>query len=533
MQWLILLLPFTLLARDLEEGSRKAPEFQARLYGLTARRASDATQDLVMSPRSPGRAVLSLRFEQGTPGLLQDDAGNYRLKADYVRGENGPSGAFAQFVKPENRIELRSPPELWPGRGEMGDFTIQFWIKPVIFYRQSVVLKKAGLLDGAERGIEIRLDSGRVQAALTRILSDEEGNLTSTTLSAAAPLDSRRWSHVALTYDRAKNRLALYIDNREQMVRTLSPSQSLVFHPQDRSPIVVGESFFGSIDEVTIYDHAANPEYDRVTVLPAAQITESRVSQSRALALSKVYNTGSVSSARLEYRAHEPPGSLIAFYVRTSKHPFPENARDSGELAWRRVNGSTDRLGRFAYFQWKAVFQASPAGDASPVLESVMLSTHESIRPMRPGGLRVVPELSGPDYVCLEWRKSPEPEVDESGRYTIYYGQTPGELTGRIRVSAGKALRSVPFEQMPLTPAEKQQMTYRASALRRELSSRVRIIVTNQMITENAAAHPRHKDMPFFEADRAYYFAVTAESPEGESDLSREAVTVLADRPDL
>lgn len=531
---LLLLLPLTLSAREIEEGSRGRPDFQARLYGLTSRRSADSTQDLVMSPRSPGRALLALRFDQEVPGLLRDDAGNYNVRANYVRADQGPSGPCAQFVKPDNRIELSSPPELWPGRGEVDDFTIQFWIKPVIFYRQSIVLKKMGMLGGERRGLEIRLDSGRVQAAFIRLLAEEDGQLSSTTLSAAGPLSNAKWTHIALTWERAKGRLALYVDNREQMVRILPPTQSIVFHPHDRSPIVVGESFFGSLDEVIIYDHAINPEYNRSAVLPAAHISDGyRITQQRAMAVSKVYETPLTSEARFRYQAQEPPGSLIAFYVRASMSPFREDAPDRDELAWKRIYQSTDKLPRFRFFQWKAVFQASPRGDASPVLESVTLAYHPAMAPMRPGSLRIVQELSGPDTVCLEWRKNPEPEVNEQGRYVIYYGQTPSELTGRILTVDGKPVRAVPFEKMLLTPDEKRQLTYREAALRRDLSGRIRVLINNRTISENVAAHPRKKDMPFLEADRAYYFGVSAISPNGESEMSREAVTVLRPPADL
>lgn len=487
-----------------------------------------------MAPQAPGKTILALRFDQEVPGLLRDEAGNYRVRANYVRADQGPAGPCAQFVKPENRIELASPPELWPGRGDVEDFTIQLWIKPVIFYRQSIVLKKVGMLDGEKRGLELRLDSGRVQAAFIRVLSEEDGTLSSTTLSASAPLTNSRWTQVALTWERAKGRLALYVDNREQMVRILPPTQSIVFHPHDRSPIVVGESFFGSLDEVLIYDRALNPEYNRSAVLPAAVISDGyRITQQRAMAVSKVYDAGPAAESRFRYSASEPPGTLIAFFVRSSMNPFREDAPDRGELAWKRIQNSTDKLGRFRYFQWKAVFQASPRGDASPVLESVQLAVHPALPPMRPGGLRIVPELSGADYVCLEWRKNPEPEVAEGGRYVIYYGQTPGELTGRIMTIGGQPVRPAGFDKMLLTPDEKHQLTYREAALRRDLSSRVRVLLSNKTIAENVASHPRRKDMPVFEADRAYYFAVSAVSPHGESELSRESVTVLRPKPDL
>ncbi len=529
-----LLIPSILRGETFTEGTTAQPEFTATLYGVESFRATDSTRDLRLSPIASSDAILQLRFEETVPALLRDSAGNYRVRANYVPGKDGPMGGFARFVRPENRIELSSPRELWPSSG---DFTIEFWIQPVIFYTRNSIFKKISMLGGEKRGVEVYLESGRLKASFFDLFEDEQGERHTITLSSLAPLTGQKWAHVSVSYEASTGRVALYLDNREQSVQFAADSRSIwnaSFQKLDRSPIVIGDNYFGALDEVSISDRVLSPEEHPRTRLPSVHISDVsyRPTQRSGIAVSRVIDAGESSSGRFRYAADEPPGTSIQFFIRTSEHAFLADAPDAGPLAWKRIRTATDSIPRFRFFQWKAVFNADPAGQLSPVLREVSLKNIELLPPSRPGGLRVIEELSSGNSVCLEWRKIPDPEIEESGGYIVYYGLRPGEYLGSIRIQNGKAIRHISPERMPMTKEEKRRAGFDQTGLLRELSGRMRLVIDNRTIEENIRGK-RRGNMPFLREDRAYYFAVSAYTGEGESAQSKEAVTVLRPEPDL
>ncbi|MCE9600409.1 MAG: LamG domain-containing protein [Spirochaetia bacterium] len=533
----LFLFPTLLSAETIEEGTAAHPAFSVMLSGAQAFRAVDSSQDIRLSaPESPD-AILRLKFDQEVPGMLRDAAGNYQISANYVFQKDCVAAGCAQFVKPENHVAITSPPELWPGVGDVQDFTIEFWIKPVIFYRRNSILKKVSLIGGEKRGLEIYLDSGKLHASFYNLFEDSEGRRHSIDLAARSGLTGQDWRHVTLTYHAASGRITLYLQDREEQTATAADPTGVFnmnFHPLDRSPIEIGGSYFGSIDEFVLSVGALSPEEGARTRLPAARISEIsyRTEQDKGIVLSKIHDAGFSSGGRFRYAASEPAGTSIQFYVRFSTSPFAETT-SAEELPWKRIAGFTDSIDRFRYFQWKAVLVADPTGMVSPILKETKLSFFPILPPARPGGLRILDDLSSDDMICLEWRKNPEPEIETAnGTYVIYYGLKPGEYTGRITIKDGKPIHQN-SSSMPLTEQERNRLKFQEASMRRTLSTRVRFLLTNRVIEENIYKHARKKNMPFLRPDQAYYFAVAALTPDGESVQSREAVFVLRPKPDL
>lgn len=530
---LCLLFATNLAAETIDEGGASHPGFTATLYGAESFRATDSTQDLRLAPAPASDAILQLRFEEPS-SILKDSAGNFKVRANYVAQKNGPMGGFARFIKPENRIELSSPRELWPSDG---DFSVEFWIEPVIFYSRNSIFKKVSLLGGQKRGMEIYLESGRLKASFFDLFEDTDGQRHSITLSSHSALPGSRWSHVTLTYDASSGKLALFVDNQEQMVSYAADATGVYrasFHPLDRSAIVIGENYFGSLDEFLITGSAISPEEHPRTRLPSVHISDVsfRPTQQSGMAISEVYDAGSSSSGRFRYTADEPAGSSIQFFIRFSEHAFNSDAPDAGSLKWKRIRNQTDNIGRFRFFQWKALFNADPTGSVSPVLRETTLTRFALEPPARPGGLRAIEELSGGDSVCLEWRNVPEPEIESEGGYIVYYGLKPGEYLGHVRIQNGKPIRPLAPEKMQLTKEEKRRTQYQSSVVMRELSGRTRFMLDNRTIEENIRGKKKG-NMPFLRPDRTYYFAVSAYTSQGESEQSKETVAVLRPAPDL
>ncbi|MCB1324891.1 MAG: hypothetical protein H7A21_18035 [Spirochaetales bacterium] len=531
-------------AESVEFGTPARPDFTGvRLQGTELFRGTDATRDIRLQPRSAHMAnnLLYLDFDQELPHLLRDAAGRYQvLQANYIVSPEGRARRAALFSRLENRVEIASPEELWPGLLPLNDFTIEMSIRPIFFYRRNVIFQKTTLLDGEKRGLEIYIEGEHVIVSCWQLFEGSDGVRHTVQLRSHTSLKPNEWVQIRLSFEAARGRLALFLDGQESHVVRAGDSGGVWqahFHPLDRSPMILAESYAGLLDEFRILGRASGEGGN--TQYAAAQIDNDRLAghQQSGVVLSEVMpgpdRFGAVH-AHLAYEGEEPDASMLNVWVRTSNAPFSTDTRES-ELAWRRVPVAGMDLGDFRYLQWKAELKSDPGGNYSPILKSLRL-TYESMRaPTTPRELRVVEGLTDPDQVGLEWVRSPEREIDEHGGYFVYIGLRSGEYAGRIQyvVRDGRAvpIRFEGLERLPLSTAEAMEQRLRPEVIRRLLDNRVRLVVTNELIQQNIALDPRRRLLPFLRAGEVLYFAVSAYNGRGgESELSEEVFARLRPR---
>ena len=540
----------------------------AAMHGTELFAAQDASQDIrlrTVSYHGERDNLLYLDFDQAVPELLRDQAGRYRIdESNYIFNTDARHGhGAALFNRRENRVVIRSPEELWPGTGPSGDFTIEMWLKPIYFYRKNMLLRKINMLEGKRRGLEIFLENDRLFVNCENLFEDVAGRLHSLRLGTRSPLRTHEWVHVSVSFEAARGRLRLFLNGEEENVSTAADPSGIwqmVFHPLDRSPIVLAESYAGSLDEFRIADHALRADasaatntttYARLHVDYQTLRGEQRMGtvlsevlrpKSDVAAVGARSGVGGVSlpigftarSGRVLYRASEPAGTILNFYVRASRKPFDKDTSER-ELPWRRVArpGENFSLEMFSYFQWRAELQADPTGKSTPVLHEVSLDYQPLMPPPAPGHLRVVPGFETLDRaLVLEWDQSPESAVQNGGGYCIYYGLRPGEYLGRLQMNAaGQPIREGLTQselQAMLSPEEQKLGRSRPEQLRRSLRNRVRILVNNDLIQINTNLNAQMPRLPFLDANRAYYFAVSAyDAVGGESKLSNEVVVTI------
>jgi len=546
-----------LFAESFEAGTRTAPDFAVfQATGTEVFQAADATQDIrlqTVSSRGDSENILLLDFENEIPALLKDASGNYSVNdSSYIYTTDARIGhGAALFNRIGNRIAIQSPEELWPGTEETGDFTIEFWINPWYFYRNNVIFKKVGMIEGIKNGLEIYIQDGRVYFSCWNLFQDANDRRHTLSIRSYARIPTKQWSHIRASYRAADGKMVLYINRREEdtaFARSSSGVWQMRFHPLDRSPIYIGDNFSGILDEVRISSASSgNPlpfpsRFAPLTIDDASMRPEQQTGSVVSNVISPASGRKTVSG-RFVFHKDEPAGTLLNVYIRYDLKPFRPDISES-ELPWKRIEDRAEHIPPFAYIQWKAEMKSDPDGKETPILRDIRFDYFPVQAPSAPGNLRFVPELTGDGIICLEWSKSPEEAVQSTGGYYVYYGVRPGEYLGRLdfRLENGSLdrIRYRPGLSVALTPAEREEKESRPEGLRRKLYNKIRLQITNDLIRENMLQQRRGGrpgNFPLIEGNHTYYFTVSAYnepgSPDQESRQSSEVHVLLRNRPDL
>ncbi len=520
---LFLFVCVVLSARDMNFGTRNQPSFgELRHHGTEVIQARDASQDIRLAPLTHAgdpHNVLYLDFDDDLSVQLHDAAGNYRIAgAEYIPSRQARIGSGAAlFQEASHRILVASPDELWPGQGILGDFTMEFWMKPLHFHRQSRVFRKTGMVSGRKRGLEVLLDEAVPRVVFWNLFEDTQGISHTIELAGRAGVVRGEWTHIVLSYQAGTGRIALFRDGREERTVYARSKRELwhaSFHDLDRSPITLADNYLGLLDDFRITDRSVMTPLD-VDPWPYKKTGRDNT----GVVTSAVTSYGPQTGGWVVFQAAQPPGTSVEVLVRTADQPFTSQSSLPG---WKRVTGKME-LPAFRYLQWKSELRPDPEGRVSPVLENVEITTIPAVVPSPPGSLRVVLELSQDREVVLEWVRSPETTVRERGGYALYFGEKPGDYHGHVRLPAASAKPALEL----LTKEEAAERETRRAAVDRRLSGLVRVRVTNQLI-ERAMAADRRVQMPLLRLYTPMYFAIAAysDSDRLESGLSREVFVV-------
>ncbi len=565
-----------LILFGLEIGAASKSDWELTMKGVHRRNGALALRAL--SHTGSADNLLHLTFDTPVPMILKDAAGNYRIRrSSYIFSGDGKVGkGSALFNRPENRIIVDSPEELWPGSGPLGDFSLEMWLKPVHFAPRALVFRKTGLQSslelGLRTGMEIYIQDRMLHFTAHNLFRDAKARPRTIQLRSRTALRGNHWTHVLVSYRESDGKLVLYLNGREERVRFAADGRGIWkagFGRLDRSPLVIGESYFGQIDEFRIarrfYEGSGRIASSAYSPLKYDYIHDTG-NQKIGSVQSNVFmipNRGLTRSARLGYDARTPAGSAVKLWIRYSTRPFQADT-PAAMLPWKFVYRTAKNIPAFSFFQYKAELRADPAGGKTPELRNVALHWTPYQAPVRPRAIRVIAGESREEktchlseQVCLEWFQNPESAVRAEGGYYVYYGPRSGEYTGRLTVRADAMGKLVPIRyrrELPLTREEERMRRIRPRAFKRRVRGRVRLKVTNALIERNmvrsmrrAARNPSPgKRMPFLRNNRTYYFAVAAyyrvavKTPDGrteyrvmESPMSREAVAVPRPIADL
>lgn len=537
-----LLVPAHLYSLDLETGGRSGKPFSGfRMDGVEPVKTGEKSEDLqlrtlrVTDRFSPH---LYLDFDTQNPASLQDSAGYYQVReASYIVSSDSWAGpGAALFNRMENRISLNSPEELWPGNGEpMGDFSIQMRIKPLFFYRNNDLFHKSSFLDGKKRGIEILIQDEVIRVHFQNLFRDNKNQERSLTLSGRKRIKTGEWQHFILSFEASTGRITLLVDGEEEATVYGADSAgvwTMAFHPLDRSPIFIGSSYAGLMDEVALSNESvpfgtSRPDLDS-RYSPVGYRSSSGYFYTKTGSVispvvrpSKGEHSGKGS---ISFQTMAPDGTAVDTWVRFSRNPF-EKETPEDDLPWNYLKGDRLEIPSFAYLQWKASLHSDPNGEKSPTIRSVKIHFEENQAVSPPGTPEWVRDLSGTDFLTIQWNESTDQRVRRSGNYRIYYGVRPGVYDGYLeyRVQNGIAIKIAGDSPTEFTASEMELKRRDPGKFERSLDRKVRIRIDNETIEKNVSLHPRKRALPFIRPGFMYYFAVSAMLPGGdESVLSGE-----------
>ena len=520
----------------------------------------DQTENIRLAPESNAGAsenILHLDFDANPPVLLKDTTGNYRiLESNYTFLPETQAGkGAALFTRKEDRIKIQSPENLWPHTDFIGDFSIEMWIKPTHLSWKNTIFKKHGLessfTNNNNQKIEIFLNQNRIHFLCQNLFQNAGGNPKSIALTSRTELQNNEWVHLHISYNAENGKVGMFINGKEENVRYAKDLQGIWAASMgilDRSPIVIGESYTGAIDEFRITNRPLNNEseirfsrYSPLDFNPVHLIGK----QSDGIALSDVItlpNSQISKSARLRYESLEPEGTQLNFWIRYSNKSFQKN-QSQEEIPWHLIRNETQNIPEFTHIQWKTKLRSNPEGSATPVLKDIRIDYTPYQKPVAPRNLKTIDSLSVDARVCLDWIRNPESEM-QSGGYIIYYGVRSKEYYGKlmhIDENKTRTINVVALNDIPLSEEESRKKTIRPIAFKKDLANHIRLIIDNNLIEKNIISNIRNGSdirMPFLENNRTYYFSVSAyyRTEKGtviESPLSEEVLLSIREKPGI
>jgi PKD repeat protein len=214
--------------------------------GGTAAVTSSAPITVSASTGGPRGLVAAYGFNEGTGSSVSDLSGNGNVgTVSGARWSNaGKFGKSLWFNGSSSRITVRDSPSL----DLSGAMTLAAWVYPTVAMtdRRVVIVKERS----GSNAYHLHASSGTSGRVFTGVFTTTWNRLWS-----ASALPVNRWTHLAATYDGARQRL--FVNGVQVASRTQTGAIAT-----STSPLRIGadgargEHFLGRIDEVRIYSRA-------------------------------------------------------------------------------------------------------------------------------------------------------------------------------------------------------------------------------------------------------------------------------------
>lgn len=480
--------------------------------------------------------LLYLDFEQSRPNLLRDISGNYRIKnSNYIVDSTGLFGRrSALFNRKENNISILSPENLWPGNNTIDDFSIEFWIKPVFYYRHNSILKKYNMINGFKHGIEIYIKDKKIYFSAYNLFKNGKDENLSLHLNSINNIERNKWSKINISYQASSGKIILLVNGIEESSVQAKDDNSIwtgSMNPLDRSLIQIGSSYSGYLDEFrisrSVFNNHTRQNFN-MSLYPTLKVhvPSLRSKQKHGIVVSNVHNPSpnkNISDFSIKFNTTEPNDSNINIFVRESIRSFNSNVSDK-ILPWKIVkNNSISFFNQIGFYQWKAVLKANPAGTSTPSLDSIQISYNENEVMPTPGDFKIIKSGSSQNKIILEWNEVSSVETSKNSGYNFYIGLQPDEFSGSLYIQkTSDHIKKSKNTTYPLTKEEKINKEKYPELFFKQHENKLRITISNQMIIDHTSNTNRR--FPLIMQNRVYYFAissVTKNSHEIESKISQ------------
>jgi hypothetical protein len=393
---------------------------------------------LVLSSKLPERSPASgaekddlyLSFDGGS---FSDAAGNYDVKSSALRIAGGGKprrGSGAALCNPggSGLVLSGKPGSLFSSSGDVGSFSIEFWLYPAVTENGSVLFEwrssRLGPVGSTFQAIRSGLFRNRLEWTFSNVFAKNSGAPVSVTLRGKKILVPGVWGHHRVSYDAESGLVEYRLDGAVEDVAyvTSSGGESGDVYPAlfgSPADVTVCPRFSGLIDEFRVSRDAASPDsldgrhaaLDRYAA--AGGRFETMPIDSDGLA-SKLTGLAVVESTL--------SGTGTAYFVRAGDNFYEWNQEYP---SWIPVEPGKKIVGVVGkYFQVAGELYPSGDGNATPSVTSVTLRYEKDTAPWPPSKVFA---KAGDGNVTVEW--VPSADFDAAG-YLVYYGDRPGEYLG-------------------------------------------------------------------------------------------------------
>lgn len=430
-------------------------------------------------------------------------------------------GYAATFNLLQHKISVRLPKFIFLSRSDStGDFSIYARLRFSQLRQDMEIFRKIGVFEGRKQGLRASWRDNHVIFEFYNFFWNRNVAANSTdTLGYAAVttkdvISPKRFYSLLLQYRESDGSLTLLLDGLEQeriyLTSNLQKGGTILiprFHRWDKSSLIVGENFFGALDEL-IFSNEILAYQPQAATYGALQQIGARFVQRKGLYRSKryemKYSSGSLSNFNMD--GDFPPNTRVELSMRASDIPFDQSVSEN-ELPFTKIfsseqNNSVNALSsktlQGKYYQWQAELFSDPLGKQTPILKNMRVTVEENFPPAAPRELQVL--TSGNDFVVLRFLGNNELDVISGGRYHVYYGIKPYQPLGVLR-----------FEKLD---AEGKAIFFGHNSHGSSEQNYITVKISNQSIQDNllyGRNNPLWRfDYPLLQKNIPMYFWVTA-----------------------
>ena len=392
------------------------------LDNLVLRSGKWGTLDIELQDREyvyDGETDLLMHFNR-IP--FKDSAGNYAVNqpnpliSEKVSAFGTGASAFASN---KNSLVLTPGKNSLFGRG-WTDFSIEFWMYPVLLTDGEVVFSWSGTLLTAGRKIQQRLSCALINRKLSWEFSNffSAGREEKISFSGITGLLPRHWHHHMIRFDSSTGMLEYLVDGVPEAIvyetntgfdggSVLMPETSL------NGKLTIGNDYTGLIDEL------------RISRAFKEAPLSGRYPNRPGIGVSRIFDLGYTNSRIKNIQAtfDTPVNTDIYFYYRLSDIRRYSTKLDTPWIAFlpnEELEGNT----RGRYLQLRVELLTDGRRSRSPVLSDLKIVYEPDLPPPPPSSVFVE---AGNGTVRLVWKKVNEKDVRG---YMVYYGDSPGRYTG-------------------------------------------------------------------------------------------------------
>lgn len=331
------------------------------------------------------------------------------------------------FVSGQEKIKVRVHRKnyLSSDNPDLGSFSIDFFIYPVMIEKEHVLIRKGIYYDDQFYGLRVFLIDKKIKISLENMFTDDAGKTYSRELIGAASVSLKEWQHIGIKYNRANRKLSLYINgglDTENLTDSEQVSEVVRFHRKDGSDLELFETFKGYVAQFRIMKTAQADYQGMIDPLPDRMQVVSPV-------LDLKYPHSMIHSFVFRIRHLEEAQALLMLKKGNTKEEMLRAGWQEASLDEKKEMLHVRENIKARFLQWKLMINRNRASKKIPHLASIRLRYEENPPPLPPGSVKV--EKADGDALKISWEKNYEEEVQG---YVVYWGIEPKEYENKVDI---------------------------------------------------------------------------------------------------